>query len=662
MIAVQLADGVAMVADQLLRATVLITAAGFALWLLRERSAATREMLGRWVLLALVLLPVIAVSGVRLQILPNVFGDELLRAASATANSVALSDGMPLVSNTATASEAPSSNWIAVLAWIPPIWIGGMCALLLRILLGHALAAHRLFGRNATQLPAELCQQLAVVDPRLAVITPATAQPVAAGLLRPRIALPPAFLHWPPTRQAAVLAHERAHVQRRDGTAVVLRQLARAIWWPHPLVWALTRRLALLSEQACDDRVIEQGVGVVSYAKTLVDVARDLRLPANPGLPVSAMTMTTSQLEQRVRALLQSNSDRSRPRAAARFAAASATLVFALLCGASDATAQKNQPQDPKPTLERAKTQHAPSIDFAIQSGGRVLYAGRNVGLEGVASIVKKLTAEKAHRVILRVEKGAKAKVLVSVIDAAKQNGAKDVAITTEGTPAAPAIVPQELDPDATGDRPPRVMMRVAPALTAKLRARTPAKVVVACIVDERGLVQKPRIVESTDPAFDELCKDAIKRWRFEPFKRQGKAVSSRLRMPFLFAKDGKVTVPYAKEAKKERARKATGKKRRAINAGTFSGTVMDDDFDVPLGGVKVLVIEVGRELVVPKTGAFSLDALPAGKYTIAFSKKGYATQVKSKVVIEAGKVAKVAVRLSAEFEELDPVKVGGGR
>lgn len=88
-------------------------------------------------------------------------------------------------------------------------------------------------------------------------------------------------------------------------------------------------------------------------------------------------------------------------------------------------------------------------------------------------------------------------------------------------------------------DRPPRPIYQPSPVLSAKMRERTPATVVVRLIVDERGGVGNARVESSTDPTFDRSALTAVKRWKFEAGRRGGKPVSWPMQVPITFPKGG---------------------------------------------------------------------------------------------------------------------------
>ena len=84
-------------------------------------------------------------------------------------------------------------------------------------------------------------------------------------------------------------------------------------------------------------------------------------------------------------------------------------------------------------------------------------------------------------------------------------------------------------------DQPARATYRTNPTMDAKMRRRAPGKVWIIFVVDERGRVQSPKVQSSTDPVFEKSAMAALKKWRFDPGKRNGKPVSSRMRIPITF-------------------------------------------------------------------------------------------------------------------------------
>ncbi|HWB96146.1 MAG TPA: VWA domain-containing protein [Bryobacteraceae bacterium] len=98
--------------------------------------------------------------------------------------------------------------------------------------------------------------------------------PASVGCFRARILLPRAWRSWDAGKLRAVLAHERAHIRRRDWLIQVASHVNVCIFWFHPLAWWIERELARLAEEACDDVALSEMEDGEEYAATLVDIAR----------------------------------------------------------------------------------------------------------------------------------------------------------------------------------------------------------------------------------------------------------------------------------------------------------------------------------------------------------------------------------------------------
>ncbi len=131
------------------------------------------------------------------------------------------------------------------------------------------------------------------------------AVPLTVGLLRPKILLPLEWREWDHEKLDAVLAHEGAHVRRRDGLVAALAGINRCIFWFHPLAWMLERRLRLLAELACDESCVAALGNRERYARLLLDMARVVD-QSQGRLRSHALTMAaTLHIRQRIDSILQ---------------------------------------------------------------------------------------------------------------------------------------------------------------------------------------------------------------------------------------------------------------------------------------------------------------------------------------------------------------------
>jgi WD40 repeat protein/beta-lactamase regulating signal transducer with metallopeptidase domain len=103
--------------------------------------------------------------------------------------------------------------------------------------------------------------------------SPMVTSPLTLGFLRPVILLPLDRRTWSPEQRALIIAHELAHVRRRDFLAGLLAEFAACMYWFHPLVRWLARRLRLEQEYSADSWVASVAVDSSDYVRCLARLA-----------------------------------------------------------------------------------------------------------------------------------------------------------------------------------------------------------------------------------------------------------------------------------------------------------------------------------------------------------------------------------------------------
>lgn len=86
-------------------------------------------------------------------------------------------------------------------------------------------------------------------------------------------------------------------------------------------------------------------------------------------------------------------------------------------------------------------------------------------------------------------------------------------------------------------DQKPRVVHQPGPTLTAQMKRNAPATVHVLFIVDESGRVQDAKVQSASNPLFEQPALQSVRKWKFEPGKRNGQSVRFRMRVPITFPK-----------------------------------------------------------------------------------------------------------------------------
>ena len=153
---------------------------------------------------------------------------------------------------------------------------------------------------------------------------------VTIGWRRPLLLLPADWRSWSDTERRIVLAHELAHVLRRDFLTTLLARFAMAIHFYQPLVLWLGRQLRIQQELAADNCAAAVTGNRQTYLTTLAQMA--LRADEQP-LPWAARAFLpgTSMLIKRVAWLKQKQThvERSLGRAG-RWTLAISMVVIAL--------------------------------------------------------------------------------------------------------------------------------------------------------------------------------------------------------------------------------------------------------------------------------------------------------------------------------------------
>lgn len=145
------------------------------------------------------------------------------------------------------------------------LWLAGMAALLV-----HALvSAGKLKKKLATAiLLRDNIYESEFVD-----------SPFVFGVVKPNIYLP---MHMDEGTAAYVIAHEHAHLARRDHWWKVLGYLVLALHWFNPLVWVAYILFCRDIELACDEKVVKglDGAARADYSQALLSCAAPKRAVA----------------------------------------------------------------------------------------------------------------------------------------------------------------------------------------------------------------------------------------------------------------------------------------------------------------------------------------------------------------------------------------------
>ena len=161
-----------------------------------------------------------------------------------------ISSGIPAVNNAVnpildeTFAPNPAGSVNPLYVWIfivSVIWLIGIAAMLLYAVISYVRVRRSVAERAPYEENIFLCDQVK--------------SPFILGLVRPKIYLPS---NMDATAMEPVIAHEKAHLARRDHWWKPMGFLILTVHWFNPLCWVAYVLLCRDIELACDEKVIRQ--------------------------------------------------------------------------------------------------------------------------------------------------------------------------------------------------------------------------------------------------------------------------------------------------------------------------------------------------------------------------------------------------------------------
>ena len=339
------------------RIAVVAGMTGLLLQVLRVRSSAARHAAWRLVLAGMLLMPMLDGLAPRIDVpvraFPTVVATETPAVEPGPPSTVS-DGGVRLNANTTRSSSGVVLAWSAEPSAKPSrslllprpswslallvVWLVGSLLLVAR--LGLGFAAQRRLARASEPVDATGLWSVRRVS--------SLAVPVSIGVVSPCVLVPTAWSDWPDETRRAVLAHEFAHLRRRDPLVLFAARINVCLFWFNPLAWWLERRLASTAEEACDQAGAAATAEPRRYAEILLDMAEAVsRLGSR--VAWRAVGIDGRGLERRIERVLRSEFHREPPawRRAAVLLGCVAALAIVVSCRprtSSDATPLKADP------------------------------------------------------------------------------------------------------------------------------------------------------------------------------------------------------------------------------------------------------------------------------------------------------------------------------
>ncbi len=298
---------------------------------------------------------------------------------------------------------------------------------------------------------------------------PGLAAPLALGWLRPEICVPlRAATDLTPEQQRGMLAHELAHLVRRDPLWLLACRALEGLLFFQPLNRLARRELQATAEYLCDDWAAARSGGGLALASCLAEVAGWFAHGSAPRTPALAAGMASrpSALSARIERLLAS-------RSCARSTRWSAPAIALLLAGvalAAPGAGAKPASGAPQPEGERAQEAvEAQARELATQPEADAASELAAVDPEHEAGLDAHLeaTAETTAEIAAEDEAASAADELALALEGALQSTERSPIALDERAIAAWLARNNAMPAEGSALQPHALAPRLAPSLTA---------------------------------------------------------------------------------------------------------------------------------------------------------------------------------------------------
>lgn len=367
-------------AEMTIRGTALLIFVCVCELLFRNRSAATRHVGWFGGLAGLLLILLFAQALPPLRLLPQ------WKSSASFA---------PPIASTiqARAVEPPIDSPVQSLSWpsvLTAVWILGAVTAAFRLSVRIGRTSRALKGAIPITAASEVMlfeqfrRRLRIARNVRLMRSTIDSTPMTVCALQPTVLVPPQSSAWDPSRWQIVLLHELAHVARWDVATDLIARISLVVFWFHPLAHLAFRRMSMEQERACDDLVLDAGIGGQNYAEQLLSLAAFNRRVSSRSLGLAIARQ--SNLEVRIQAILSEDCQRCRGTVRALLAGMLIALGLAVPAGAIESV---EPPVTQRPDSEK-------TAEFQIL--GEVDRPGRySVGPDGV-TVLQAIQAAGARR------------------------------------------------------------------------------------------------------------------------------------------------------------------------------------------------------------------------------------------------------------------------
>jgi GWxTD domain-containing protein len=194
--------------------------------------------------------------------------------------------------------ELPQASGAGWQRWVVLCWAAGATALLMRTAMGWQVARRKSRAGVHWDYPLSRLMERMHMHGSIGLLVSRFADtPQVFGWLKPVILIPAAVIaRLTPAEMEAVLAHELAHIIRRDYLVNLIQTVVESLLFYHPAVWWVSHRIRQEREHCCDDIAVAVCGDRKRYSRAL--------LKLEESRPALAMAATAGGMGMRIARLL----------------------------------------------------------------------------------------------------------------------------------------------------------------------------------------------------------------------------------------------------------------------------------------------------------------------------------------------------------------------
>jgi bla regulator protein BlaR1 len=193
-------------------------------------------------------------------------------------------------------------NWTVILAIV---WLCGAIAVYIALIIDAARVVRLAHSASAIEDPDlenlldEVCRQMNMTSRVRLRVSKSARGPMLVRFIHAAIVLPSAmFSSFNRDEIRLILAHELAHIKRRDLAWNAVGAPVHVLLYFHPLVWLAHRCARQEQEMACDELVVTRlNITHAAYGQTLLKIVQQI----GRGLRAGALAVGTSASQKILR-------------------------------------------------------------------------------------------------------------------------------------------------------------------------------------------------------------------------------------------------------------------------------------------------------------------------------------------------------------------------